>query len=82
LARFNLDAGAFSLAFELRDVDASRLRENETKAVLNLLSRLSASARKGVAVEMKLGKRVSGSKVKEIFGDYFRVVRGIERFLP
>jgi len=82
LARFNLDAEDFSLAFELRDVNDSRLKGSETRAVLNLLSRLSASARKEVAVEMKLGKRVSRSKVKEILGEYLRVVRGIERFLP
>jgi len=82
LARFSLDAEAFSLAFELRDASTDRLRGSEVRAVLNLMSRFSASARKDVVMELRLSRKVPESKVKEIFSNYFRVTRSIERFLP
>uniref|UniRef100_A0A7J3X5L7 Uncharacterized protein n=1 Tax=Thermofilum pendens TaxID=2269 RepID=A0A7J3X5L7_THEPE len=82
LASFSLDTDTFTLKFELRQVDPKKLQGSEVKTVLNLMSRLSGAAGREVSLRVSLGGHLPEEEVKKVLGDYYRMVRGVDRFLP
>jgi hypothetical protein len=82
LVSFSLDTELYALTFELKHASPEKLQKSDVKTLLNLLSRLSSSAGKTVLLKLNLGRQLTEEKVKEVLGDYYRVFRSIDRFLP